>query len=126
MRIAELAASTGVSPRLLRYYERVGLLRPARDERGWRDYDTADQARVAEIRELIQSGLPTAAIVQLLDTADGSPGPQVSDELRAELVAVRDRIDARVRCLARNRDALDAWLTALPPRVTRPNGSATS
>ena len=117
MRIAQLAARTEVSPRLLRYYERVGLLRPARDDRGWRNYDGVDEARVAEIRDLIAAGLPTAAIAQLLETAPGggAGGTRVSEELRAELVAVRDRIDARVRSLGRNRDALDAWLAALPP-----------
>ena len=114
MRIAQLAARTGVSARSLRHYERVGLLRLARDERGWRSYDERDEARVAEIRDLIQAGLPTASVSRLLERAQLGARPQVSEELRTELIAVRDRIDARIRCLARNRDALDAWLTALP------------
>lgn len=38
MRIGELARRTGVSERMLRYYEQEGLLRPARTTSGYRDY----------------------------------------------------------------------------------------
>jgi DNA-binding transcriptional MerR regulator len=116
MHIADLAARTGVSTRLLRYYEQQALLSPARDERGWRVYAEEDLDRVQEIRTLIAAGLPTSAIGQLLGrlAPDGSAHPtHVDDELLRELIAVRDRIDARVRCLTRNRDALDAWLRAV-------------
>lgn len=115
MRIAEAAARTGASARLLRYYEQQGLLSPGRDERGWRVYCQPDLDRLGEVRTLLGAGLPVSAIRQLLGclAADGSDEPvQISDELLDELVAVRDRIDARVRCLARNRDALDTWLRA--------------
>lgn len=117
MHIGEFAAGTGVPPRLLRYYEDQGLLEPARDDRGWRVYDAADRDRVTEIRGLLEAGLPTAAIAQLLGAAGETPAQRVhvSDELHAELRALRDRIDARIHCLIRNRDALDGWLhTTIP------------
>jgi DNA-binding transcriptional MerR regulator len=107
MRIGELSELTGVPARLLRYYEQQGLLRPDRDVRGWRTYDDSDRERIGEIRTLIEAGLPTAAIVRLLD----GNRPSAPDEtLLVELAAVHDRLDARIRCLARNRDALAAWL----------------
>jgi DNA-binding transcriptional MerR regulator len=118
VRIGELAARTGVPTRLLRYYEEQRLLFPARDERGWRSYDGTDQVRVDEIRLLLGSGLPTSAIEQLigcLGHGSGFPQHGVNEQLRTELIGVRERLDARIHCLARNRDALNAWLEALPP-----------
>jgi DNA-binding transcriptional MerR regulator len=110
MRIGELGTVTGVAPRLLRHYEAQGLLTPDRDSRGWRVYDESHRARVGRIRELVEAGLPTTAIGQLLHAADDGEVLQPSAALLAELTAVHDRIDARIRCLARNRDALAAWL----------------
>lgn len=110
MRIGELGAATGVAPRLLRHYEAQGLLTPDRDSRGWRVYDETHRARVGQIRALVEAGLPTSAIGQLLNAADPDEPLQPSAALIAELTAVHDRIDARIRCLARNRDALAAWL----------------
>lgn len=113
VRITEAAARIGVSTRLLRYYEEQGLVSPRRDERGWRAYQERDLSRLNEVRTLLDAGLPVSAIRQLVGclVLDGQGEPtQIGDELLAELVAVRDRIDARVRCLARNRDALDDWL----------------
>lgn len=101
----------------------AGLLLPARDDHHWRVYDEADEARVAEIRVLLDAGLPTSAIAQLIGCRvnDGdNPGRGGVDyHLRAELAEVRARLDARIRCLARNRDALDAWM-----RCPRPTDNA--
>ncbi|MGH3501623.1 MAG: MerR family transcriptional regulator, partial [Nocardioidaceae bacterium] len=55
MRIAEAAARTGVSARLLRYYEQQGLVRPLRDHRGWRVYGQRDLDRLDEIRTLLDA-----------------------------------------------------------------------
>lgn len=113
MRISELEHRTGVPARLLRYYEDQGLLTPHRDARGWRVYTGEDQGRVLEIRELLDAGLPTVAIRRLLDrpvTGGCSAASKADADFLAELIEFRNRLDARVRCLARNRDALDAWL----------------
>lgn len=111
MRISELERRSGVSARLLRYYEEQGLLAPGRDARGWRVYDDAAQQRVADIRALLDSALPTAAIRQLLGTGDRVGRSEgVTEDLLDELTQVRAGLDARIRCLTRNREARDAWL----------------
>jgi len=123
MRIAELAELTGVTPRRLRHFEARGLLSPARDERGWRDYDHHDRQRVDQINQLVSAGIPTDLALHLLDRQGGAaeglpPGhggdalvrTTVSDELLADILAFYRQIDSRARCLAHNRDALAAWL----------------
>ncbi|MFE5243462.1 MULTISPECIES: MerR family transcriptional regulator [unclassified Streptomyces] len=66
MRIGDLASETGVSRRLLRYYEEQGLLRPTRSANGYRDYAETDVARVNHVRALLAAGLSTTVIAQVV------------------------------------------------------------
>ena len=66
MRIGELAERTGTARRLLRYYEEQGLTVSSRAANGYREYDEAVVDRVLQIRGLLDSGLPTRIIKQLL------------------------------------------------------------
>lgn len=56
MRISELAARTGTSPRALRYYEEHGLLTGRRKSNGYRSYDDSHVRIVTEIRSLLALG----------------------------------------------------------------------
>ncbi|MGW5924772.1 MerR family transcriptional regulator [Streptomyces anulatus] len=115
MKIGELSRLTGVSVRALRYYEEEGLIRPARGGNGYRDYcDGADEV-VRQIRGLIECGLPTRIIRDILPYLDGPadllpevPCTQMLDQVAAE----REQLDRRIRCLTRNRGAIDAYLRA--------------
>jgi DNA-binding transcriptional MerR regulator len=51
--IQEAAETTGWSPRMLRYVERVGLLQPARSPSGYRLYGPAELQRLRTLRELL-------------------------------------------------------------------------
>jgi MerR family copper efflux transcriptional regulator len=51
--IHEAAATTGWSPRMLRYVERVGLVEPARSAAGYRLYGPAELQRLRTLRELL-------------------------------------------------------------------------
>src|SRR5215210_5017818 len=51
--IHEAAETTGWSPRMLRYVERVGLLEPARSPSGYRLYGAAELQRLRTLRELL-------------------------------------------------------------------------
>jgi MerR family copper efflux transcriptional regulator len=53
--IHEAAETTGWSPRMLRYVERVGLVQPARSASGYRLYGPAELQRLRTLRELLAS-----------------------------------------------------------------------
>jgi len=116
MRIGEFAERTGVPSRLLRYYEEQGLLAPDRASNGYRDYPAELVDRVVQIRGLLDAGLPIRIIKIILPGLDGPVGIHVADadpELITTLEHERDQLDARIRCLVRNRDGLTAYLAAL-------------
>ena len=51
--IHEAAETTGWSPRMLRYIERVGLIEPQRSGAGYRLYGPAELQRLRTLRELL-------------------------------------------------------------------------
>jgi DNA-binding transcriptional MerR regulator len=52
--IHEAAETTGWSPRMLRYVERVGLVEPSRSPSGYRLYGPAELQRLRTLRELLE------------------------------------------------------------------------
>ncbi|HEY8817974.1 MAG TPA: MerR family transcriptional regulator [Candidatus Limnocylindrales bacterium] len=69
LRINEVAAETGLTPRTIRYSEEMGLLEPAaRSEGDYRLYDASDLDRLQFIRNLRDdAGFSLAQIGQLLE-----------------------------------------------------------
>lgn len=121
MRIGELARRTGVSERSLRYYEEQELLRPGRTPSGYREYAESDVDVVVHIQLLLDAGLNTTFINEILpcmvDTGDGlAPGcPQLVPHLMKE----RERITAAIKGLVTARDLLDDVITTTPPDSTQ-------
>jgi DNA-binding transcriptional MerR regulator len=116
VRIGELSGRTGVPARLLRYYEEQDLLDPARDASGYRSYGEADAYRVEQIRGLLDAGLTTEIIRQLLPFLGcGIHLPaQCLTAATAELLEREaERLGRRIDCLSRNRDALLGYLAAI-------------
>ena len=116
MRIGELSERTGTPRRLLRYYEEQGLIVADRQPNGYRVYDESNLDRVAQIRGLLDAGLPTRLIKQILPCLD-KPRiihfPDATPEMLATLEEERDRMTERIRCLTRNRDAVAEYLDAV-------------
>ena len=61
MRIGELSRRTRIPARMLRYYEEQGLLRPGREENGYRCYGPGTVELVQQIRGLLDAGLTTTS-----------------------------------------------------------------
>jgi len=90
--IGALARAGRTNPPTIRYYEQIGLLRPAeRRGGGHRTYDEADLRRVTFIRRCRQLGFPIPGVrdlVDLLESADRTC-VQARDLARGNLEAVR-------------------------------------
>jgi len=116
MRIGELSERTGTSRRLLRYYEQQELIRSARRANGYRDYDERLVDRVLQIRGLLDAGMTTRIIKQILPCL-GQPREIYVAEAGPDIVLMleqqRDRMTRRAECLLRNRDAIAAYLEAV-------------
>src|ERR1044071_6101173 len=72
LRIGELSRRVGVSPELLRAWERrYGLLDPARTDGGLRLYSAEDVRRVRAMQAHLQSGLSAAEAARLARSGEG-------------------------------------------------------
>ncbi|NEY31304.1 MerR family transcriptional regulator [Streptomyces sp. PRKS01-65] len=117
MRIGDLARETGVSRRLLRYYEEQDLLRPARSDNGYREYTEADVAMVRHIRAMLAAGLSTAVIgkvVHCVRDKDELRVPSGCPTFIGELRRERTRITETISQLETSRRLLDAVLDTAP------------
>ncbi|MFE7581751.1 MerR family transcriptional regulator [Streptomyces gardneri] len=115
MRIGELSDATGVSVRLLRYYEEQGLLVPERTPGGQRVYGSDAVAVVRRIRTLLGAGLPTRVIAEVLDCVCGSEA-EIEPCLSPLLVARLDAIDGQIQDLQGTRSSLAALVAATEGR----------
>ncbi|MET9397808.1 MerR family transcriptional regulator [Kitasatospora sp. NPDC002965] len=118
MRIGELAALTGVSVRLLRYYEEQGLLETHRREGGHRRYGEEAPAVVRNIRALLGAGLSTGAIRDVLPCVggDGSVAPCMLEVLEHRL----DLLDRQMLSLGASRAALAGIVAAARREAAEP------
>ena len=103
-RIGQLSSEVGVSPELLRAWERrYGLLRPERSPGGFRLYSAADGARIRRVLVLKKTGLATAEAIRLAlveDDVSEAPVAQTPEpegrgagDLRVRLVSALETFD---------------------------------
>jgi DNA-binding transcriptional MerR regulator len=113
MKIGELSKRTGVSQRLLRYYEELGLVVPGRAYNGYRTYEESHVDIVLQIKGLLEAGLPTRIIRQLLPCLVKPQTiyvPNVTPEMIATLQLEQARLSERIECLVRHRDSVGEYL----------------
>ena len=68
MGIKEAEQATGISRQNIRFYEKEGLLHPARNKNNsYREYTVEDILRLKQIRLLRKLGMPLEEIRHLLD-----------------------------------------------------------
>ncbi|MEV6407905.1 MerR family transcriptional regulator [Streptomyces bobili] len=106
MLIGEVARRSGVSARMLRHYESLGLVRPSgRTGSGYREYSGDDIRRIFHIESLRSLGLSLREIGRALDDPGFTPTELVGDLIGR----TRERIAAETELLTRLRriDAAD-------------------
>lgn len=93
MTIGELAEQARVTIRTLRYYDRIGLLRPERvTEAGYRLYDESALERLFLIRLFRELEFPLADIQRILDRPDFDPIDALDKQITL-LTMKREHID---------------------------------
>ncbi|MEU2227998.1 MerR family transcriptional regulator [Streptomyces sp. NPDC018347] len=98
MLIGDVARRSGVSARMLRHYESLGLVRPTgRTGSGYREYSGADIRRIFHIESLRSLGLSLRDVGRALDDPGFTPAELVDDLIRR----TRDRIATETELLTR-------------------------
>ncbi|MFO1122782.1 MAG: Cu(I)-responsive transcriptional regulator [Hyphomicrobiales bacterium] len=105
MNIGEAAAASGVSPKMVRYYESIGLL-PAADRTasGYRSYTASDVHRLRFVRRARDFGFEMEEIRNLL--ALWQDRSRSSKDVKRIAEAHVADLDARIRHLTELRDTL--------------------
>ncbi|HKA93462.1 MAG TPA: MerR family transcriptional regulator [Acidimicrobiia bacterium] len=105
--IGELARRTGVAPSALRYYEELGLVRPAARVSGRRRYGPEAVGVVGAILVLADVGFTLAEVEQFVAARSESPGSWREltrrklaelDERIAEAVTARVAVEHAIDC----------------------------
>ncbi|MFJ6620752.1 HEAT repeat domain-containing protein [Kitasatospora sp. NPDC091335] len=100
MLIGEVARRSGVSARMLRHYESLGLVRPTgRTDSGYRQYAEEDIRRIFHVESLRSLGLSLRDVGRALDEPGFAPAELVDGLVRR----TRERIAAETELLTRLR-----------------------
>ncbi|MFI1801467.1 HEAT repeat domain-containing protein [Streptomyces sp. NPDC020379] len=98
MLIGEVARRSGVSARMLRHYDSLGLVRPTgRTEGGYRQYSTEDIRRIFHVESLRSMGLSLREVGSALNDPGFTPSELVDDLIRQ----TRERIASETALLTR-------------------------
>ena len=119
MKIGQLARRTGVSQRMLRYYEENGLYKAERTANGYRRYDSDLVALVTDIKSLSSAGMKLDTIKVLLPclrTEGNEPKFVGCPEVKATLKAELETVDRQLNELLESRNKVAKYLGDLLPQ----------
>jgi len=95
MKIGELAAASGTTPKTIRFYEQAGVLpEPGRTASGYRDYGAEFVDRLAFVRRAQAAGLSLREIRQVLAIHDRGDVP--CGHVRGVLTERLDNVRAQI------------------------------
>jgi len=121
VRIKEVGERVGLAPDTIRYYERVGLLGPARRApNGYREYREETLEDLQFIRKAQALGLKLRDIKEVMEIAAGGRAP--CEHVRTALESRLREVESRLRELRSLRTTLRealAHLDRAPRRKTR-------
>ena len=103
--VTEAAALTQLPAPTLRYYEDAGLVRPARNAAGRREYAASDLRRLIFIMRMRASGMTMRDLKRYIALVE--QGPETEPERRAIMLEQRERIRRQLRELTLALDATE-------------------
>ncbi|MUL36099.1 transcriptional regulator [Gloeocapsopsis sp. AAB1 = 1H9] len=121
MRIGELAQKANVTPRTIRYYENLGLLKPSeREGAGFRYYTEAEFARLQKIDCLKALGLTLEEIASVIDLYCEDPTElKAKQKVLAILQAHLQETDEKIAALAQFRCELQENITKIQQYIAQ-------
>src|SRR5512136_179193 len=106
MKIAEVSERHGISSDTLRYYERIGLIRPVnRNASGIRDYNEIDIRRVEFIKCMRSAGLPIEVLIEYIGLVQ--QGDNTIEARKEILKEQRKLLEARMAEMQKTLDILN-------------------
>ena len=111
MKIGEAAAASGISPRMIRHYEKIGLLAAAaRRNSGYRDYDQRDVHSLRFVGRARDLGFSVEEIGKLL--ALWHDRSRASADVKALALARAAELKRKARALDEMRRSLEHLATS--------------
>ena len=113
MNISDAARASGLPPKTIRYYEDIGLVRPAREQNGYRDFSRQDTHKLAFLGRARSLGFSIEDCRTLLSLYEDRG--RASADVKALAAEHLDRIDQKI-------SELETLRTTLTDLVTRCHG----
>lgn len=96
MKIKEVATNFNLTPDTLRYYEKVGLLKPIlKNSSGIRDYQEEDLNRIEFVKCMRDAGISIDVLKEYLELFEH--GDTTLSDCRALLVGERKKLEQRIK-----------------------------
>lgn len=124
MNVSEVARKAGVTGHTIRYYARLGLLKPQRDPRSrYKKFTESDITRLQFILRARNLGFTLSEVAEIFrrSARRETPCPMVRDIIRRRIEETAGRLDAVLALRERMKRALALWET-MPDQV--PDGNA--
>lgn len=110
--VAAVAAAVGVPPHVVRYYARIGLLKPERDPKNrYKLFNLGHIRRLRFVRQAKSLGFGLGEIRMILRDAERgeTPCPRVRDIMRRRVEEHRRELRAQAALQRRMENAMRAW-----------------
>lgn len=110
--VNQVARETGVPAHTVRYYTRIGLLRPGRRrDNGYKQFTAREVQRLNFIRRAQKLGFSLGEIEEMVSLANRgeTPCPRVRQILAQRLLQTRANLDELAALVHRIETALEQW-----------------
>jgi DNA-binding transcriptional MerR regulator len=112
MRVNELAKNVGITPDTVRFYTRIGLIKPVKNpENGYKQYGLNDRKRMVFIVKARQLGFTVSEIEEVINMSHkgNSPCGRVRSIVKLRLDETLRNIKALQKLTNRIQSAMETW-----------------